>query len=572
MTRGVNIPSYNRSVSNIITGNPVLPSDQTVNYQAIEDVLDASKAPLQNLETSIASIERSNFIKQVDYSKITTGTNQINVLTGAVVEAVSVDQSTNLPTVITGFASTPVPLDVTGIAAGDLVVDIITQIYSVRNLANPITYNPNVLRLAKFTNVAGVVTIQQASWQNSIGGDNQEFLRGATVYGNLNLAPGSSLITADGINSRGYLFIGGAAKTANTQVTFQPSTARNNLDTANISTSAAIITDLLTTGINGIAQSASLAGTAATTVGSAVVTGSGGTSFLTDFVVGDVISIAGTNRIIASIASNTSLTVTSNYTANFTAPYRRGGLAGTAVYYSYLVSGTAGSGFLWSTRNTNTGQALVDLPAGYTNLRNAGWTCNIDLAGLNILQLFDFANRPRGERILIENRAPTIAAVSTFDVSLPLGLIFSRFEIQIDGILPSNAATTLFFNESNNFGSTFDATATKFNSIFATNSTPASATQGGTLTRFNVNADLAGYQMGNNASLGSTANVQVSRVSPTGAFHQLEWQMVTFTNTITANSRGAGFTSATALITDLRFGITAGTLGAGLRVRVYGVI
>lgn len=569
MTRGVNIPNYNRSVSNIITGNTVLPSDQTVNYQGIEDVLDASRTPLQNVETSLAAIERSNFIKQVDYSKITTGTNQISVLTGAVVEAVSVNQATNMPTVITGFAATPVPLDVTGIANGDLVVDITTLVYSVRNLANPITYNPNVLRLAKFTNLAGVVTIQLASWQNSIGGDSQEFLKGATVYGNLNLAPGSSLITADGINSQGYLFLGGVAKTANTQVTFQPATARNNLDTANLKTSGVIITELLNTGINGIAQSPNLGGTVQTTAGSAAVTGTG-TNFLTDFIVGDVISIAGNNKIITAITSNTALTANSSYIASFTSPYRRGGLAGTAVYYAYLVGGTSGTGFIWSTRNTNLSQALVDLPAGYANFRNTGWTVNLDLGGLNIQQLFDFANKIRGEKVLIENRTTT-TSVSTFDISLPLGLVFSRFEIELDAVYPSAASTTLFFNESGNFGATFDATATKSNAILGQNSTPSTAAQGGVFSRFNVNADLAGYQLANTFTIGASAKIKIMRVNNAGT-PLFQWEISNFTNAVFAYSQGSGFSSATGLVTDLRFGISAGTLAAGLKVRVYGVV
>lgn len=67
-------------------------------------------------------------------------------------------------------------------------------------------------------------------------------------------------------------------------------------------------------------------GTVSVSNGSATVTGVG-TSFTTDFIVGDIILIGGIERVVTAIGSNTSITASSNYAAAQTAVTYRNGQA-----------------------------------------------------------------------------------------------------------------------------------------------------------------------------------------------------------------------------------------------------
>jgi hypothetical protein len=121
--------------------------------------------------------------------------------------------------------------------------------------------------------------------------------------------------------------------------------------------------------INGFATSSSLNGLISSS--GTTITGSG-TSFSTDFVVGDVITAKGESRKITAIASNTSMTVSSAFSANLSSTiYIRGGKAASTWYYAYCVSNSdnTSNGFIVSTRNISNGDSLVDLPSGYTNYR-----------------------------------------------------------------------------------------------------------------------------------------------------------------------------------------------------------
>lgn len=123
--------------------------------------------------------------------------------------------------------------------------------------------------------------------------------------------------------------------------------------------------DISTTGLNGVCQSANLTGTIAVSSGAATVTGTG-TAFTTDFTVGDVIRTnGGQARRIIAIASNTSLTVESNWSSNESGvAFKRGGEAPNTKYYIYAVLSSVTNGYVLSTRNAEGGQTLVDLPSG----------------------------------------------------------------------------------------------------------------------------------------------------------------------------------------------------------------
>lgn len=137
--------------------------------------------------------------------------------------------------------------------------------------------------------------------------------------------------------------------------------ARDSTNAVDLSVSGS--TNVYTTvATNGILQSADLTGTISVTSGSATVTGVG-TSFTSDFIVGDVIASSVGNNVITAIASNTSMTVRDSYGSTASGlSYKRGGKATSNHYYVYLVSvDGSSSNYATSTRNVAGGDTLVDL-------------------------------------------------------------------------------------------------------------------------------------------------------------------------------------------------------------------
>jgi hypothetical protein len=127
--------------------------------------------------------------------------------------------------------------------------------------------------------------------------------------------------------------------------------------------------DLAVRGPGGIATSGNLSGLITVTNGSASVTGTG-TSFTTDFQVGDILVTAGgQNHVITSVTSNTSLTTSTTFTAESNVTYSRGGIAAGIFYYLYAIWNGSQASLIYSTRNVAGGDTLKDLPTGYTQYR-----------------------------------------------------------------------------------------------------------------------------------------------------------------------------------------------------------
>ena len=152
-----------------------------------------------------------------------------------------------------------------------------------------------------------------------------------------------------------------------TQFTVAQISCRNSTNTDTITKSSTTTVDITTTGLNGLAQSAAsqFLGTVTVSSGSASVTGSS-TAFLTDFQVGDVISVTGSeSRRITAVSSNTSLTVESTFVTSASAvAYYRGGRAPNTFFNLYAVSDTvSNTGLVLSTRNIAGGDSIVDLPS-----------------------------------------------------------------------------------------------------------------------------------------------------------------------------------------------------------------
>ena len=144
------------------------------------------------------------------------------------------------------------------------------------------------------------------------------------------------------------------------------------------------------------------AGTVATTAASNVITGTG-TAFLTDFKVNDTIDINGTDYIVQSIASNTSLNVTTTAAATaaglaYRAPAFFGSVT-TDASGKYLFSGLANASYVVSVQNpsganyigtdigtvqaTNGSAAIVGTGTLFTSFV-AGETITITTAGVPV--------------------------------------------------------------------------------------------------------------------------------------------------------------------------------------------
>lgn len=165
-----------------------------------------------------------------------------------------------------------------------------------------------------------------------------------------------------------------------TQLTVAQISCRNSTNVDTISKTTATTVDISTFGLNGIAQSgiSQLLGTVSVTASTTNVTGSN-TSFITDFQVGDVIYVTGSEaRRIVSIASNTSMTVESNWvTTASNSAYSRGGRAPNTFYNLYAISDTvSNTGLILSTRNLSAGDSLVDLPGSINTVTSVDETAN----------------------------------------------------------------------------------------------------------------------------------------------------------------------------------------------------
>ena len=153
---------------------------------------------------------------------------------------------------------------------------------------------------------------------------------------------------------------------------------RNSANDGDITKAGSTTVDIATTGINGLAQSANLTGTISYTNASATVTGSG-TSFTTDFVAGDPVWDQ-TNTIIvgtvSNVGNNTTLTLKAAFsgTGRTGVNFRRGGEAANTHYHLYAITDGATPGLILSTRNVAGGDALADLPSGYTKSRQLAFS------------------------------------------------------------------------------------------------------------------------------------------------------------------------------------------------------
>jgi hypothetical protein len=225
---------------------------------------------------------------------------------------------------------------------------------------------------------------------------------------------------------------------------------RDNADGTNITKGTTTSVDIATTGLNGMAQSATLAGTVAVTNGAASVTGTS-TTFTTDYMVGDVICVTTAQcRRITVISSNTGMTVESNFSSTVSGvTYRRGGRAPNTHYLEYSITDGTTAGFLLSTRNVAGGQTLVDLPSGYTASRQQAFSIRLN-GSSNMLEFYVADGWPNRPRIFYNTDFVSDATDPTNVLSA--GSASSFTSVSLSNYLPPIAQIAVLLTQKNSIG------------------------------------------------------------------------------------------------------------------------
>ena len=168
-----------------------------------------------------------------------------------------------------------------------------------------------------------------------------------------------------------YMDCGAPTMTSATTIVIPYCYARTSSDTANISINSSRVLDISTTGVssNGLVGgpilSATLTGTVSFSSGSSMITGNA-TTFTSDFIAGDVITINGVGYKVTLVYNDTSMSVAAPFQSTQSGKsYCRGGIAPNVNYYM-VASFTANSQMIFlSERST------VSLP----NTRILPFTC-----------------------------------------------------------------------------------------------------------------------------------------------------------------------------------------------------
>jgi len=228
------------------------------------------------------------------------------------------------------------------------------------------------------------------------------------------------VVSTTGTLPRGYRGTAAPVYASATTFTVASINDRNNDDDGDIQKTGSTTVDITTTGLNGIAQSANLTGTIAVTSGSATVTGTG-TNFSGgdgEYSVGKVICVVDTSQCcrITAIASDTSMTVESNFTStDASSAHKRGGRAPNTWYYLYSTTNAVTPGLILTTDNLAGGGTVGDLPSGYTDYRQQKIAFRLD-ASSNIIKFAVSDGWPVRPRIKYQTAMTYITAGPAYTV------------------------------------------------------------------------------------------------------------------------------------------------------------
>lgn len=201
-------------------------------------------------------------------------------------------------------------------------------------------------------------------------------------------------------------------------------------------------------GTGAMLVSANLAGTIDVAASSAAVTGHG-TSFTTDFIVGDCVTSAGGQcRRITAITSDTAMTVESNFTIDENGvAYVRGGKARNSAYRVFTaLKGGVGTVLPYASLR----DVPVDLPPGFSALRRIGYVLT-DAAAADrpftqtgnyfelVTPITDFDAAKTFNTGIVDSAAPPLTIARYLVTAEPAGDGLSGDKLQL--IVRSSAAT-----------------------------------------------------------------------------------------------------------------------------------
>lgn len=267
-------------------------------------------------------------------------------------------------------------------ANGFIILDTATQTLTNKSLDGTMNTFTNI---PLTTGVTGTLPVSNGGTGTTTTPTNGQVPIGnGTNYVANTLTAGTGITVTNGAGTITIASTGGGGPSALTSNQAAPKwTNTTQLNISNMAIydstgSAALVsgshTVNVTAGVaDGIAQSSNLSGTVSNASNTSVV--GSGTSFTTDFIVGDTIYIGGADAQaykITAITDNTHLTISRNGDNNVAGiAYNRGGLATDTAYYLYAISQAAGASpaYMLSTRSISNGDTLVDLPVGYTLFR-----------------------------------------------------------------------------------------------------------------------------------------------------------------------------------------------------------
>lgn len=351
-------------------------SVQSANELAFRSLVSTA---INNLNTEVNgavlvldSVQTGNYIRDFDENLLSTGSNSIVIQANAVVA-----WNNNSQVEVTGwlsktFNTTSNPTEMANNFSGYLWIvwdGASTKDYAITGRLAPPTANYSLLGFYSI-NGSGVVSVTYLL----------ERFYERSPYFNSNTQYFNGGISGTNKYPLNYRDCGNITRTNSTQLSAPYFAGKNSVNSGDIDISSAQTIDIATVGANGMSQSANQTGTITVSSGASTVTGTG-TSFTTIFNVGDVITTAGgQSRRITIIASNTSLTVESNWSSNETGvTFKRGGRSPSTEYYLHASENGNIARYFLSTRLTN-----PDLATGYTRFRHTDWIIPLDSSS-NIL-------------------------------------------------------------------------------------------------------------------------------------------------------------------------------------------
>lgn len=364
----------------------------------------------------------------------------------------------------------------------------------------------------------------------------------------------------------------GATWASNSTISIAYGLFKDDTNTIDIDIASSRTLDISTTGPLGVCQSANLAGTMTVVSGTNTVAGTS-TTFLTNFVVGDPFRTQGGQcRRITAIISNTSLTVESNWTSSESGlTYRRGGEAPNTEYYIYAALSSNAVTYVLSTRNKSGGQTLVDLPSGFTKVRQLRekWFNN---AASDLEPQKSYFVQPLTGRILIQEQRIS-SPVASVDFTQGINSNFTAYEIDYFDVVPSLNDPIFMLRTSSNGGSSFDSAANTYRfSAFTSAQGSTSGVIGGQATQIELwGAVTTGWGQSNSATYGLVGSVRV--VNPSNASKVKNFMYRNGFNSgdgRALSSIGYGYRDAVSAINAVRFTYNIGNIASGT-FRLYGV-